>query len=806
MSEETLRRIPPKITLTGDRDRGVHYLGFARNKMIPELENEMDFRGLRQYEKVYAEDDGTLVLVSQQHFNGLRQSFIHIHAPFDVDVPDVGAVEERFPYFRGKFFIKFTIGKKKEIPGIYNPNFDPEPWIYGYAWVLFDKKGNVEVHRFSPDKHIEQVGRKIEYAKFTSGVLPDLNYNNFAGKVFEVKGKRFVGYTGCVPLLFREGALLEKGTPEMENEHEGLHFAMAPDFYWGNFHKFHILNSDGEGQSVAWYYLRQVPNFIEQRIGCILDMRYPRTKVLPCKIRGDDAEFASMAPLFDCRGSSRISFEENVWHKYKADDRGSTRLVTLTKNVQCYGGGEKFRLPTGFYCGLDIISVTGVGAQTRVKLYTNYFQGVGISEYRLRTLEEMEEHGHTAAVRLTGERVDTAKSLYWTKQGSSAVETMTINYEAEAYQKYASESWDTRWDHPAGPGRNRLDLIPPGCHDVMPYCLDQIRVNSPGGVLFDWVWGVPYGLHWQINRATGTRGVVYLIRREAEFQTPFWGRISRKILRMGDYANAHAYLRYESNELVTVPCNSLYWNELYCCLGARQSGLAYYKPRTMVGDFDYGSTRVNWCEIRDGDDFSFPLMDFYNGKYQDVVRLFSPNIMLGKGRGKSSFCNTAASYKFSRHNRPRKSCAGHAGREPDFPSVEQMYENVLLREGEYSVGSIRDKTKWGVGGLWNGMPMVYNVSASESESSNDTETYFTDGKENLELPDDGMEYYFMDDRSVEEDSHGVFLAVRKGFSEWRFFHFWEDAGTIKEYTEEILKGAGLDSPQGRASIQCIGVI
>ncbi len=224
----------------------------------------------------------------------------------------------------------------------------------------------------------------------------------------------------------------------------------------------------------------------------------------------------------------------------------------------------------------------------------------------------------------------------------------------------------------------------------------------------------------------------------------------------------------------------------------------------------WSHARSSITNVNDTNDFKFLWHETYNDPWGTGCKLFVPNIFLEDGRMKKSADNSSSKVNRGASGPDPTSIAAAPppGGWPHKAECEKWFSfDPIPFSCDPSEGSPHhNPATWErVTGYMSGGGERRSSSWSASDSSDEKILHCSDGTGAFTLPDNGDEYYFMDDRSSTDDPQGVFLAVKTGIG-WRFFHFWEEANTLQEYTEEIHKKAGLDTPRGRASIQCIGLI
>lgn len=799
--------VPPKISFQGDRFKASLLQGEAR-ELLRKLLGDMEFQGLKQGSKTLRYDDGTVI--SAEHRFG--ESVLNIYCP-EISVPSEEKKKEEEERKEGdRFFVRYISGKKDDIPGVYSADQDPDPYKYSFVWVVFeeDDQGQTVVKTKSGmiPEEFRDVGQK---KRSLDSKKPSLYYNNFSAKSFEEKTKkddlggdesdeesiRFVGYTGCVPMLFREEEKVYEGSPKLEDNSELVGFA---DFYYGNFHKFHILNRDDDGVYLAWYYYREQPYYYEG-VFCLYDMRYAKAMVDVSKITGDKAEKVVNSPRLECRGSIGVNTPEESWHRYKVDSEGKSFAGSIDKDASCIGMGTHLRVPQGANAGFDLVECRESGENVRVTLYTNISQGLAKATYRQRKEDDDPPPSldFPHAVRFDEEYVSEAYSLYWDSEGSVSYKTLTANYELEAYLKFGSFKEKNNYTV----GSNYWQSGPFGfCGSSHTTCMEDNNKNVKSGVPYDnHMWTMPF--YWDKNN-TDASGRFEGVRRRLEFAVPFWKKFSRRIYREAKLANAHIH---------HVLCRHPYYNyqdcsefNIYrdCCEKAEKNG-SQLASGQFPRIYSYGYIFGTVPHVRDELDFNFDRDTHYNGKGAPACEVMFPNMILSKGTRTYSKNHAFANY----YRKDKEKISSSYQWDCNYPkettaTKEQLYEEALLHHEEFS-GPI-ERTEWIEStGEWSDGSFSYDARTSASSSDDEYEAFFTDGHNAFELPNDGTEYFFMDDRGTTE-SQGVFIAVNLA-NTWKFFHFWEDSNTLTEVTDTVLEGVGAkDDPQRMAAIQCIGLV
>ena len=811
--------IPPKIILSGNRFAAQQYLGQGK-EFLRRLKHEMGFQDLSQgeaYHELHDEYGTLLARIQIEHRFG--ESVIKVYAPTVVIEEEVAREREDEESEMARFFVKCirptAEGEDPEDPLFM---FQPQEQEYDYFWVEFNKEtGKVKVWRaeFFPED-LKQVGR-IEKQPWWSAT-PDIHYNNYGGKSFELKGKRFVGYTGCVGLLFRMHEEVHRVGPDLENN-SGIDFFVAPVLYWPNYHKFHLLNSDFDGQHIAWYFYRQYPHWVLLATG-EYDWRFSKAEVYVCKIVGLEAEMIASSPRMSCHGAFGYSSDRSLLTSIHEDDVGSPWVSKKMRQRSFSALDQYHQMSQGAHAGLDIESVSESGLALKITLYQNHYHTLAKLTYRFMTEEEAAQQEGYLWHRWRGKieeeelGISSSKMLVWDKDGSKAVDSLNMVYDISSYQRFPVLEHINYVYGPKVPSASRFGYGP---FEIQIWMLDYIvaNVNKIGGL-----WN-PQFFWSRSTNPTGGRASIY--NKEIDFEVDIFGisDIKRR-MKMGELGhcvyvyqtqrNASAYRWQDGTD--KYPDAVLPW-------GSR--GYTWIFPY-YHSSYIYANTPISY----DDRNLGFEWYDMFNDMNGTGCEIFCPNVIQFKGEKTRSIDQSRGTFWSDGEGtlspppervytyetlmwKPwersgilwlRRELFGASP--PEGASLSLAHE-VMHDSSEFSAPMPSAEEDWNLMSAPTLSSFLQKRSYREgSDGHGDISIKATDGENSIEgMVDDAYEYFFMDDRST-EDSQGVFMLTKIG-TERKFYHFWDYNSSMQDVTDQIMEGLGYTTNREKARIHCIGL-
>ena len=828
--------IPPKISLEGNEFRAMSMLGMGR-EFLRQLKERMEYRGLTQDQRTIRYDDGRIIHV-QRRFG---ESHITIFWPEYLIIEEEEEEEEEEEGEPGRFFVKISSNNGDDT----------------YYWVIFEKIPDNEEEL---SVKVESVGQRMDGEDALPEDIKEIEEHNYGGKSFDVSYEdgegnqrhfRFIGYTGEKPFLFRDGKEVYQGEPE--NEEAGYHSGISiGSSFIANFHKFHILNKDNEGQYVAWYYYRQVPNFTLAGTS-LRDLRQTRAKVDVCKILFNEDCDVMPSPRMDCRGGIGHAADESWLTAHTKDEAGDSffRKHLYTSNEARINRAKQFQ--QGAHAGLDLVKCKNFGSSVEVTMYQNYRNGLGLVTYRLPTETELDDPDRPGTwpdnmcLFVKTDIVPTGESLYWTNEGSTSVKTLDYYFEVFAHRKYPVHFSRKVDEDPQNPRTYWRSRGWGSCSSMNCFSWQTEWQNTTGKYRpmhvhpdskYWYSFGARSGL---IITLGGTGGRIAICKKGLDFNPEFWGKLSSVHYRAGEMANTARYTNDQKGlegtltevwsygriydpetDTWSFPNMSLLPDATFC-------GIEQGSPMVInrfARHVRSGYVRAKTHEAHDINDFQFDWDDMYKDEEDTGCKIFHPNIIQQKGRHIRSLDSSRASYfrcetllspgEQTRSTSMtsiywRRGYIEDAGRHLSYsaggplPSTGQA-EEVMLMDKDFSL-PLQD-SGWSMNSrVESGAQITVGNKMGGGSQFHDYEQYdlfLTDGYGSIsDLPNDCEKYYYMDDRST-DDTQGVFMMTKCG-SKRRFFHFWKNGETFKEVTDQVLEGLGIETEKEQEKIELIGL-